>query len=168
MANQTDNPSPAAHTPVTATSRRGLRHSSLGAIVLLIFQAGIGMAVNLYVIVPAHHDGANPSNFFGGSIKSVGWAVSHGAIILAIHAVLGLLLVVFVVEVAYRTTKQKRRSVTTWALLAGLFVIGAGFNGASFLDFNKAVSSLLMALLTFAAIVSYCAILFLLSNAADE
>jgi heme A synthase len=168
MTNQPDNASLAAHTRANAKSRRGLRHTSFGAIVLLIVQAGIGMAVNLYVIVPAHHEGADPSNFFGGSIKSVGWAISHDAIILAIHAVLGLLLVIFVVEVAYRATKHTRGLVTTWAILAGLFVIGAGFKGASFLDFNKAISSLLMALLTFAAIVCYCAILFLSSSAVND
>jgi hypothetical protein len=125
------------------------------------------MAVNLYAVVPAHHEGANPSNYVGGSLKSVSWAIAHGAVILAVHAILGLLLVVFVVDVAYRATKQARRSVTTWAILAGLFVIGAGFNGVSFLDFNKAVSSLLMAILTFAAIVCYGAILFLSSSAVD-
>ena len=168
MINEPDDPSLAAHSAITKTSKRDLRRTSFVAIVLLVLQAGIGMAVNLYVVVPAHHKGAHPSNFFGGSFQSVGWAVSHGAIILAIRAALGLLLAVFVVEVGYRATKQARRSVTTWAILAGLFVIGAGFNGASFLDFNKAVSSLLMALLTFGAIVCYGAILLLASSTVDD
>jgi hypothetical protein len=44
-------------------------------------------------------------------------------------------------------------------------VIRPGFNGARFLDFNKAVSSLLTALFTFAAIVRYGATLFLSSSA---
>jgi hypothetical protein len=40
----------------------------------------------------------------------------------------------------------------------------AGFNGASFLDFNKDISSLIMALLAFAAIGSYVVAAFLLSQ----
>ena len=35
----------------------------LGAIVLLLAEAGIGMAVNLYVTVPAHHPGARPGDY---------------------------------------------------------------------------------------------------------
>jgi hypothetical protein len=168
MAQQRENASQAADTPATRRSGRSVRHTAFGAIVLLIVQAGIGMAVNLYVVVPAHHDGANPSNFFGGSIKSVGWAISHGAVILVIHAVLGLLLVIFVVEVAYRASTHTRRSVAIWAIVAGLFVIGAGFNGASFLDFNKPVSSLLMALLTFGAVLCYSVVLLLSSSTVHD
>ena len=49
-----------------------------------------------------------------------------------------------------------------WSVLAGLFVIGAGFNGASFLDFAHNISSLIMALLSLVAIGCYATALILL------
>jgi hypothetical protein len=52
----------------------------LGSIVLVLVQAGIGMVVNLDVTIPAHHRGAHPSNYFAGSVHSVGWAIAHGPI----------------------------------------------------------------------------------------
>jgi hypothetical protein len=136
----------------------------LGALVLVLVQAGIGMAVNLYVTIPAHHPGAHPSNYLSGSYHSVIWAIGHGAMALAIHASLGLALFVMTVSVAFRAVRVRRRSVSVWAVLAALFVIGAGFNGASFLDFNNNISSLIMALLAFAAVSCYAVVLFLLAS----
>jgi hypothetical protein len=52
------------------------------------------------------------------------------------------------------------------SVLAGLLVIGAGFNGASFLDFNDNLSSLLMAVLTLGALGCYSAALCLLTGSA--
>jgi hypothetical protein len=144
-----------------ARGRHALRRTALGAIILLIIEAGIGMAVNLYVVVPTHHSGAHPSNYFSGSVKSVSWAISHGAMALAIHATIGLLLGLFVIEVVVRAARQSNRSFTAWAVVAGLLVIGAGFNGVSFLDFNETINSLLMALLTFAAIICYSIMMYL-------
>jgi hypothetical protein len=43
-------------------------------------------------------------------------------------------------------------------------VIGAGFNGASFLDFNDNTSSLVMALLALAAVACYSAVMFVLAD----
>jgi transcriptional regulator with XRE-family HTH domain len=54
-----------------------------------------------------------------------------------------------------------RRGATAWSVLGGLLVIGAGFNGASFLDFGHDFSSLIMALLAIAAIACYAIALFL-------
>lgn len=138
----------------------------LGAIVLLLVQAGTGMAVNLYVSVPARHPGARPGNYFSGSFHSVVWAIGHGAAALAIHASLGLALVIVVIGAAVHGLRSGRRSVGGWSLLGGLLVIGAGFNGASFLDFGHDISSLIMALLAFGAIGCYAAALFLAGNRA--
>ena len=107
----------------------------LGAILLVLVQAGLGMVVNLYVTVPAHHPGAHAANYFSGSLHSVGWAIAHGVATLAIHASLGLALVVFAIHLAVYALRSGRRAIGGWSALAGLFVIGAGFNGASFLDF---------------------------------
>jgi hypothetical protein len=144
-----------------------VRRMALGAAVLVLVQASIGMVVNLYVTVPGHHSGAQPSNYLSGSFDSVVWAIGHGALALAIHAALGLALVVLVIGVAARTFVVASWRVRAWSVLAGLLVIGAGFNGASFLDFNKNVSSLIMALLALAAVACYAVVLYLLHPAAD-
>ncbi len=80
-----------------------------------------------------------------------------------IHAVLGLALVVTVIAIAIRALKVSNRAVVVWSVLAGALVIGAGFNGASFLDFNDSISSLIMALLALSAVACYSVALFLLS-----
>jgi hypothetical protein len=144
-----------------ASAAPGLRRFALGALLLVLVQAGIGMVVNLYVVVPASHPGARPSNYFAGSFHSVVWAIAHGALALAIHAALGLVLALLVIGVAVRAFADTRWPVRVWSVIAGLLVIGAGFNGASFLDFNKASSSLIMASLAYAAAACYAVILYL-------
>ena len=140
----------------------------LGAILLVLVQSGLGMDVNLFVTVPAHHPGAHSANYFTGSLHSVGWAIGHGAAMLAVHATLGLALVVFVVGTAVRAWQSGRRAIGGWSVLGGLFVIGAGFNGASFLDFAHNISSLIMALLALAAVGCYATALFLLGGSSPQ
>jgi hypothetical protein len=134
----------------------------LGATVLTLVQAGLGMVVNLYVTVPAHHPGTHPASYFSGSLHSVAWAIAHGPATLAVHATLGFALVVFAVGTAAQALRSGRRAIGGWSVLAGLFVIGAGFNGASFLDFGHSINSLIMAVLTLAAIGCYATALMLL------
>ena len=93
----------------------------LGAILLVLVQAALGMVVNLYVTVPAHHPGAHAANYIAGSLHSVAWAIAHGAPTLAVHATLGLALVVFVVggavrRVAIRPTRDRGIVGSGWAV----------------------------------------------------
>jgi hypothetical protein len=140
-----------------------LRRMVLGAAVLVIVQSAIGIVVNLYVNIPLQHSGAHPANFFTGSFQSLVWAVGHGTLALVVHTVLGLALVILVISVAVRAVSLRRRSVTTWSIIAALLVIGAGFNGASFLDFNLNVNSLYMALFALGSVLGYLAMMYLLS-----
>ena len=146
------------------TRRTPLRWKLLAAILLVLVQAGVGVAVNLYVTVPAHHPGARPANYFTGSYHSLAWAIAHGAASLAVHATLGLLLVVLVTRAAVHALRAAPRAVGGWSALGGLLVIGASFNGASFLDFANNTSSLIMALLALAAIGCYSVALGLLAQ----
>ncbi len=122
------------------------------------------MDVNLFVTIPNQHPGARPFSYFSGSVRSVAWAVAHGAPALVAHAVLGLALALLVIGVAAYALRLGRRPTGTWSVLAGLLVIGAGFNGASFLDFNNDISSLIMALLAFSAVACYSAAFYLLAS----
>ena len=69
-------------------------------------------------------------------------------------------------RVAVDGVRSGRRAVGAWSVLGGLLVIGAGFNGASFLDYGHDISSLIMALLAFGAIACYAAALFAVGPAA--
>lgn len=68
---------------------------------------------------------------------------------LAIHAALGLALIAIAIGVSVRSFAVPRSPAIACSALAALLMIGAGFNGASFLDFANNISSLLMALLAF-------------------
>lgn len=156
-------PAPTRETANRHESTARLRRMTLGALALVLVQAGIGMDVNLFAAIPARHPGAQASDYFTGSFHSVAWAIDHGAIALAIHASLGLALAVMAISVAVIAVRLRAWSLGTWAVLAGLLVIGAGFNGASFLDYNKDVSSLIMALLALGAVACYALVLYLLA-----
>jgi hypothetical protein len=137
----------------------------LGAGVLVVVQIAIGTVVNLYVTVPVHHPGAKPTSYLSGSFHSVAWAITHGSIALAVHAALGIALGATAVGAAVRSVLLRGGWVTVTSVLGALLVIGAGFNGASFLDFGgQNISSLLMALLALGAVCCYLAGLHLLAS----
>jgi len=140
-----------------------LRRWAFGLLVALLAQFGIGMWVNLFTTIPLSHPGHGANEFFTGTYHSVAWAETspHAPLILAIHAGLGLLLVVGSVWLAVLAIRSRRRAVIWAAVLGALFIIGAGFNGGSFLDYNKDVNSYLMALLFAAAVLCYVVILAL-------
>jgi len=133
----------------------------LAMLVLLLCQFAVGMAVNLYAQIAPNHPGAHPANYFTGSVHSIGWSIGSGPVTLAIHSVLGLFLVVAAVTLLVLAIRTRRRATTIAALLGMGFIIGAGFNGASFLDFNHNTSSLIMALLFALATLSYIVVLAL-------
>jgi hypothetical protein len=141
--------------------RAGVRTPVLAVLVLLLGQFALGMAVNLYVAVPRHHPGARPTNYFTGSVRSVGWAIGSGPALLAAHAVIGLLLVLASATVLALAIGTRRRATIVSALLGAGFIVGAGFNGASLLDFSNTISSLIMSLLFAVAMLAYIVVLTL-------
>ncbi len=141
----------------------GLRRTTLAAAVLVVAQVAIGVVVNLYVTVPVRHPGAHPANYFSGSVRSVAWAIGSGAISLAVHGALGLALILFSITVAVRAVRLRTGRVAVSSVIAAMLIIGAAFNGASFLDFGgQNVRSLIMALLALGALCCYLLALYLL------
>jgi hypothetical protein len=135
---------------------RSLRRMILAAALLTVLQTAVGMVVNLYVTVPAHHPGSQPADYLTGSYHSVGWAIIHGPVALAVDASLGLAFIIAATGVAVSAARLRITRVTLMALLAALLAVGAGFNGASFLDFHgQNISSLLMAFLGLSALSCY-------------
>jgi hypothetical protein len=124
-------------------------------LLLLVVEFLLGMAVNLFVIIPKNHPGANPPEYFSGVADSVTWAVLHGPFLLILHAGLGLLLILFSVNLLAQAIQSRRRRILLPAAFGALGVAAAGFNGGSFLNYNEDFSSMLMAAFFAIAIVSY-------------
>lgn len=144
-------------------ARRRLRAATLGMIVALLVQFAAGMLVNLFTTIPDSHPGSQPSDYFAGSLNSIGWAVTQSGLpALIFHTAWGLLLVVNGVVVILLARGVGMRSVTVAAVLGFFFIVGAGFNGASFLDFQADYSSMIMATLFGLAVLAYSVLLFLL------
>lgn len=157
--NQVAGAAPAKQGNRTATARRW----ALVLLIALLVQFGIGMYVNLFTQIPLNHPGHGAHNYLAGTYHSVAWAETsqHAPFILATHAGLGLLLVIGSLWLAVLATRGRRPAIAWPAILGALCILGAGFNGGSFLDYNKDVSSYVMALLFAAAVLCYAVILAL-------
>jgi hypothetical protein len=124
------------------------------------------MYVNLFAHIPLNHPGHGANDFFAGSYHSVVWAETspHVPLILAFHAGLGLLLALGSLWVAVLAIRGRRAGIVWAAVLGALCIIGAGFNGASFLNYNEDANSFVMALLFAAAVLRYIVPLALPGN----
>jgi hypothetical protein len=123
--------------------RRVLSRACFIVSVWLLVQFVLGMFVNLFVKVPTTHPGANPPEYFSGVVQSVAWAIPDGGLWLTLHAVVGLLLVLMAIGTLVLAIRAHTGVVT--CSLGLLFVLAAGFNGGSFLNYNEDVSSMIMA-----------------------
>jgi hypothetical protein len=130
---------------------------ALGA---LIVQFLLGTAVNLFVKIPTDHPGASPSEYFGGVVASVSWAILHGGVWLTLHAAWGLLLVLAALGTLVQAIRLRGGGRITLAALGFVGVLGAGFNGGSFLNYHEDFSSMLMAVGFALAISAYVALLY--------
>lgn len=139
-----------------AVTRRKLRNRAIFMFLALIVQFFLGMVTNLYVSIPSSHPGANAQNYFTGAASSLGWTLSAGpGMWVAAHAALGCLLVLGGIESIVFAIRS-RSALWIWTTICGAaFIIGAAFNGASFLVFGKDYSSLIMAGLFALAVASY-------------
>ncbi|TMC00289.1 MAG: hypothetical protein E6J40_02255, partial [Chloroflexi bacterium] len=138
-------------------SPRQLRITFLFALVVLIAQFLLGMAVNLFVTIPDQHPGANPPEYFSGVAQSVTWAILHGHILLAVHAAFGLVIVLAAAGTLVQAIWNRRRGIVVSAVFGFIGVLAAGFNGGSFLNYNQDFSSMLMAAGFAVAVVAYSA-----------
>jgi len=140
---------------------RQLRITFLAALVMLIIQFLLGMAVNLFVKIPTDHPGSNPPEYFSGVAQSVTWAILHGHILLVLHALFGLLLVVAALLTLVTGIQTRRRGIVLSSVFGFIGILGAGFNGGSFLNYHQDFSSMIMAIGFAIAVVAYSAGLYL-------
>ncbi|MDQ6713111.1 MAG: hypothetical protein M3Z28_07960 [Candidatus Dormibacteraeota bacterium] len=127
---------------------------------MLIAQFLLGMAVNLFVKIPSDHPGANPSEYFGGVLTSVSWAIVHGGLWLTLHAAFGLVLVLAALGTLVQAIRLRGGRRSALSALGFVGVLGAGFNGGSFLNYREDFSSMLMAVGLALAMAAYVALLY--------
>ncbi|HMD92948.1 MAG TPA: hypothetical protein VKG80_09905 [Trebonia sp.] len=130
---------------------------NLGACALLLIQYLLGMVVNVYVILPGKHPGAGAADYFSGAATGLAWLITDGPGWAAAHAALGMALAaaaLAAVVLAWRTGSTAGRTISVTGALA---IIGAGFNGASFVNYGHAFSSMIMAGLWALALACYLA-----------
>ncbi|HZD65727.1 MAG TPA: hypothetical protein VE152_06495, partial [Acidimicrobiales bacterium] len=92
-----------------------------------------------------------------GIVAGVGWVIPTGPAWVAAHASLGLGLVAAALVNAIWAVRLRRRAHTVTSILGFLAIVGAAFNGASFLNYGHDVSSMIMAALWALALASYVA-----------
>jgi hypothetical protein len=140
---------------------RQLRTGLLVIVLLLVTQFLLGMAVNLFVTIPKNHPGSNPPEYFSGVTQSVTWAILNGHALLQLHAALGLLLVAVSIGVLVRAIQSRQRGLIISTVFGFIGVLGAGFNGGSYLNYHEDFSSMLMSAGLAIAITSYVVTLYL-------
>jgi hypothetical protein len=105
-----------------------------------------GMLLNLFVTIPKKHSGSNPSNYFGGGLHGLVWALSgHGGWELSVHVYLAVLLVFGSIGLFASATSNHSKDWSIVGAITALFTIGAFFNGLSFINYNHDISSMIMA-----------------------
>jgi len=134
------------------------RRTSLGMTMALLVQFALGMVVNLYVTVPARDQG-------GGTLTAIGRALSGGPAALAIHAGLGLLILLGTITLVVRSVLSRRRPLIWLSAVTLLAILGAVGSGASFVNSGNDGASLGMALLTAVALACLAVILFATGSA---
>jgi hypothetical protein len=105
-----------------------------------------GMFLNLFVTIPRKHPGTMGNDYFIQSSHSLIWILfGSGGVALAIHVYIAIALFLGCLGLFILSLKLHD---LVWARMGGiacLFTLGALFNGLSFIDYNKDISSMIMA-----------------------
>jgi transposase len=128
--------------------------------VMLLVQYGLGMGVNLYARVPAADQGA-------GIIAALGRALISQPVVLAVHAGLGLLMLVAGVSVLVRAIVARHRPAIASSAAGLAAIAAAAFSGATFVSNGQDGASMAMAILTGVALLCYLANLLAVVGAKD-
>lgn len=137
---------------VAGRARRltGLRKNSFAISVMLLVEYGLGMGVNIYARIPAADQGT-------GIITALGRALTSQPIVLAVHAALGLLMLVAGVNVLVRASLARHRLAIATSAVGLAAIVAAAFSGATFVNNGQNGASMAMAILTGVALLCYLA-----------
>ena len=134
----------------------GLRANALAAIVMLILEYGLGMWMNLDGHLP---DADHGVGFWVAFLD----AITRGPVGLALHALIGTLIIITSIGLAVRSFASKRWSWSALALVALLSVLLAWLSGVRFVSSGDSSLSFFMALLTGVALLCDVLIVFRLT-----
>ena len=141
--------------PITGRKRiRGLRANALAGLVMLLIEYGLGISVNLYSTLPAADKG---KTLFAG----LGAAVGNGPLLVALHALLGTLLLITAIAVLVRASRLRARPLIALTACALLAILVAWVSGSTFVGQQRNAASLAMALGAAVAILCYALVIFL-------
>jgi hypothetical protein len=146
-----------------AGRHEAVRRSSLGVCVALLVQYALGLWLNTYVTVPVRDQG-------GGIFAAAGRAMANGPAALAVHAGLGLLLLLGSIVLVVRAAADRSGFFVATSAVSLLAVLGAAATGAAFVSSGQDSASLAMGLLTAVALLCQVLNLFRLGarTAAQE
>ena len=125
-----------------------IRMASFGALTMLILQFALGTAYNLYGTAPT-------------ASKSIGMFSSP---LLAIHVILGILLIVAAAMLVFRAVQAKAPAIIATSVVGLVAVLGAAGAGSAFTAHGASGASLGMALATAVAMLCYAANLVILGR----
>jgi hypothetical protein len=123
-----------------------VRRSSLGVSAALLVQYALGLWLNTYVTVPARDQG-------GGILAAAGRALANGPAALAVHAGLGLVLLLGSIVLVVRAVAGRTVFFVVTSAVSLLAVLGAAGAGAAFVNSGQDGASLTMGLLTAVALL---------------
>ncbi len=125
------------------------------ACLALVVQFLLGMVVNLFVTIPDHHPGSHAKNFFAGVASGITWAVSQESFWLILHILFGFVLIIASFVNIVLASQIGRKIYTVLATLGAFAILGAAFNGISFINYGENFSSMIMAGLFALALFCY-------------
>ena len=132
-----------------------LNRQAMGLLAGYLLQFIAGITLNLFVTVPNNHPGSSGNDYFTRSWHSLIWSISgSGGWILSFHALLALILVLGSVSLSIFAFLANNKTWKIAGSVAALLTVGAFFNGMSFIDFNKNISSMIMAVCWIGAVTS--------------
>jgi heme A synthase len=132
----------------TAARLERIRMASFGALTMLFLQFVLGAAYSLYGTAPT-------------AKKSVGLFSSP---LLAIHVILGILLVIVAAVLVFRAVQAKSGAVLATSIAGLVAILAAGGAGSSFAQDGADGASLGMAIATAVAMLCYAANLVIIPH----
>ncbi len=136
------------HVALAPKAANRIRMASFGALTMLIIQFVLGTAYSLYGTAPA-------------SGKSVGMFSSP---LLAVHVIMGVLLVIAAVMLVVRAVQARHTPVIATTVAGLLVILGAFGAGSAFTQDGSNGASLGMAVLAAVAMLCYAANLVILGK----
>jgi hypothetical protein len=135
----------------------GLRMNSFAAVVMILLEFSLGVGVNLFSTRPQADHGRAVFTAFGS-------AVTGGPVVLAVHALLGTVLLITGVSAVVRASLIRRPALILITVIAFLGILAAWLSGARFVGTMANGASMTMAIATGVSILCYALILFIVPN----